>query len=183
MSQSIVFLMGSPSSQSRSAFVAHTVASETNRLGLNSVFWSLADFDPADVLFGRVGAPSAARFVESAQQAAALVLATPVYKATYAGALKAIVDLIPADALVGKPALGIATARLADHAAGVDQGYRSLFAFFRARAIETLFVGDDELQLAGTSGVLVADAEERVRKTARAIVHATADSARVVSSP
>jgi FMN reductase len=183
MSQSVVFLTGSPATGSRSAFVAHAVASEALRAGLRPVFWSLADFDPADVLFGRAGAPGVARFIDGVKEAAALVLATPVYKATYAGALKAIVDLIPPDALVDKPTLGIATARLAAHATGVDQSYRSLFAFFRARALDTLFLTDDELQLAPGACVLSVDAEQRVRRAGRTLVQATEETARAVSVP
>jgi FMN reductase len=100
------------------------------------------------------------------------VLSTPVYKATYAGGLKAIVDLIPPDALVGKPALGIATTKLASHGVEVDRAFRALFAFFRARTNETLVVNDDELRVDGASGTLAAAAEARVEREARALIRA-----------
>jgi len=183
MSQSIVFLAPSPSDASRSAFIAHVVASDVQRAGCHPAFFSLRDFEPADVLFGRSTAPGVARFIEATKAAAALVLATPVYKATYAGALKAIVDLIPPDALVDKPALGISTARVATHAIGVNQAYVALFGFFRARAQDALFVSDDELQFAGGAGVLSIDAEQRVRKAARVLVQAVYDATQAVPQP
>jgi FMN reductase len=183
MSQSIVFLAASPSDASRSAFIAHIVASEAQRVGYYPAFFSLRDFEPADILFARSEAPGVARFIEATKAAAALVLATPVYKATYAGGLKAIVDLIPRDALVEKPALGISTAKIATHAIGVNQAYRALFGFFGARAQEALFVSDDELQFAEGAGVLSSEAEQRVRKAARLLAQSIYEAAQVVPRP
>lgn len=181
MNQSIVFLMGSPSVASRSTFVARAVASETERAGIRAVFWSLSDFDPGELLFGRSDSPRIVPFVEATKEASGIVLATPVYKAAYTGALKAVVDLIPPESLVGKAALGIATAKQAGHEASVDQAYRSLFAFFKARPQETLFLHDDQLQLAPGAGVFSVDAERRVRRAARALILATEEAARAVS--
>lgn len=183
MSESIVFLLGSPSPTSRSTFVARAVATEAERAGRRAVFWSLSNFDPGDLLFGRSDAPAIAQFIESTKAASGIVLATPVYKAVYTGALKAIVDLIPPEYLAHKPALGIATAKQSGHAATVDQAYRSLFAFFKASAQETLFFRDDELPPPSGTAVLSDDAEQRVREAARALVQATEDAARVASRP
>lgn len=182
MSRDVVFLSGSASAISRSALVARAVASEVQHAGLRPVFWSLSDFDPADVLFGRAQSPAAARFIGAAKGAVSLVVSTPVYKAAYTGALKAIVDLIPPEALIGRPALGIATAKVAAHGAEVDRAFRTLFAFFKARALETLFVLDDELQIASGEGVLSVDAEQRAREASRALV-AAVDGGSLVSQP
>jgi len=182
MSQSIVFLAGSPSTTSRSTLVARAVSAEAHAAGLRSVFWSLSDFDPADVLFGRGASPGVVRFVDEVKGAVGLVLATPVYKATYTGSLKAIVDFIPPDALVDKPALGIATARQAAHAVTVDQAYRSLFGFFKARALETLFFIDDELK-ASPEGELPAVATQKLRGAAKALAAAVNATARAGSGP
>jgi FMN reductase len=175
VSRDVVFVGGSPSATSRSAFVAQALASELQRAGLRPVFWSLQDFEPADVFFGRADAPAVARFVQATKEAVAVVLSTPVYKAAYTGILKAIVDLIPPDALIGRPALGVATARLAAHGTEVDRAMRALFAFFQARALETLVLFDDELKTAKTAGAgmaLPSAIEQRVRNTARALVSA-----------
>jgi FMN reductase len=183
MSHSIVFLTASPAPASRSAFVARAIAAETQRAGLRPVFWSLSDFDPADVLVGRGGAPGVARFVEAVKQAVGVVLATPVYKGVYAGSLKAIVDLIPPDALVDKPALGIATAKQAAHSAGVGHAFEALFLFFKARAQGTLFLCDDELRVGPEGGSVSAYAEQMVRRAARSLVDAVEGAARAASPP
>jgi hypothetical protein len=43
-------------------------------------------------MLARAEAPAVKHFVDAVRGAAALVLSTPAYKATYAGALKALVD-------------------------------------------------------------------------------------------
>jgi FMN reductase len=170
MSREVLFILGSPSATSKSALVANAVAAELHGAGLKPVTWSLTDFDASDLLFGRTESPSVARFLDVARGAAAVVLATPVYKAVYSGALKAIVDLVPPDTWVDRPALGIATARLAAHGAEVDRAYRSLIAFFKARTLDTLVVLDDELRTAGVSERFPQEVEERVKRTARGLL-------------
>jgi FMN reductase len=152
MSREIVFLAGSPSKISRSSSVARALAGRLEAQGWPTRWYSVRDFDPADVILARAEAPALRRFVEAVRGAGALVLSTPVYKATYAGALKAVVDLIPPDALVDAPALGIATTRLADHGGDVARAFGALFSFFRARSVGALVVLDDELTL-GNDGV------------------------------
>ncbi|WP_394823477.1 NAD(P)H-dependent oxidoreductase [Pendulispora albinea] len=166
----IVFVGGSPSPTSRSRFVATAVAKELESEGFAADHFSLHDFDAEDVFLARTSASKIVRYLDAVKEASAIVLSTPVYKATYAGALKAIVDLLPQDALVSRPALGIATTRLEAHGREVDGAYQSLFAFFRARSRSSLIVLDDELRIDGTSGTFTQAAEDRVRSAARSLL-------------
>jgi FMN reductase len=174
MPESIVFILGSPSASSRSTFVARTIRERVAREGFETTELSLRDFDAADVLFGRVDAEAPSRLVAHVRRAAAVVLASPVYKATYSGGLKAIVDLIPPDALIGRPALGIATTRLADHGVEVARAYRALFSFFRARAVDPLVVLDPDIAIDGDHGSYSAAAEDCVDAAARQLLSAIA---------
>ena len=172
MSRRIVFVTGSPAATSRSTLVARRVARELETHDLSAAFFSLADFDAADVLHGRAQAASVAPFLRAVGEAAALVLSTPVYKATYAGGLKAIVDLIAPDAIVGRPALGIATVKLEAHGIEVASAYSALFRFFRAAAAEPLVLRDAEIAIADDSATFLGGAEERVVSAARALAEA-----------
>ena len=145
MSAHVVFITSSPSTKSRSSFLADFVEKQARAAGHRATAFAVTDFDAADLILGRSDSPAVTAFVQVVKGADAIVLATPVYKATYSGALKAVVDLVPPDALEGRLALGIATTRLGDHAASVDAAYRSLFAFFRARILDPLVVLDREL--------------------------------------
>jgi FMN reductase len=165
----VVFVSGSPAASSRSTAIARALAGRLDSRGQLTRSYSIRDFDPADVLLARAEAPAVKRFVEVIRGAAGLVLSTPVYKATYAGALKALVDLVPADALAGKPALGIATTKLAAHGSEVERAYAALFAFFGARTVPSLVVLDDELVLDAGAVKPGAAAEERLAKAAHAL--------------
>lgn len=169
MSRQVVFVTGSPAATSRSTLVAHRVARELEARGLSRTIFSLSDFDAADVFHGRAQSASVAPFLTAVSQAAALVLSTPVYKATYAGGIKAIVDLIAPDALVGRPALGIATVKLEAHGAEVATAYANLFRFFRTAPTEALVVRDAEIAIRGESATFLDGAEERVVSAARFI--------------
>ena len=176
----IVVVTGSPSPTSRSSFIAATVAKYASGTGVVTRSFSIRDFDPGDLVLGRPDGPAVGEFLRAIGEASAIVLSTPVYKATYSGGLKSVVDLIPADGLAGKATLGIATARLAAHGQGIDRAYRDLFAFFRARVLDTLFVPDDQVKITDGRGELSADAAGRVDAAARSLLTAlgvTADRA------
>jgi FMN reductase len=172
MTREIVLVGGSPSPTSRSTFVAQIVAAHAARAGFEPRIFSVRDFDPADVLLGRATAPALQAFLQTVAASAAVVLSTPVYKAAYAGGLKALVDLIPPDALVSKPVLGVATTRLSAHGPEVDRAYRALFAFFRARSLGTVVVADDEVRFEGGDGTLLPKAQGRVDQAARELIAA-----------
>jgi FMN reductase len=180
MSREIVLVAGSPSSTSRSLLVAQLVERHARRAGWTWRAFSLTDFEPADLVFGRADAPAVRDFIDRTKASAGLVLASPVYKATYAGGLKAIVDLIPPDALVGKPALGIATTKLASHGTEVERAYKALFAFFRTSTSDTLIVSDDEIET--SSGMVAKAAQGRVERAASDLLRVVEES-HVLPSP
>ena len=175
MSKEIVFVEGSPSPTSRSSHVARVVAARLKSEGFEIRTFSLRDFEPADVLFGRVETPQAQSFLASVRDAAAIVLSTPVYKATYAGGLKAIIDLVPPDALTGRPALGIATTRSEAHGLEVARAYRALFAFFGAKVLESLVVLDAELRIEGGDVSFVGSAKQRSDEATRSLLQSLAE--------
>jgi FMN reductase len=183
MSRDIVFLAASASPESRSSFVARAVAAWIERAGFAAPTSTVHDFDPADVLLARSSAPTVQAFVRAVTRAEAIVWSTPVYKASYAGALKAIIDFIPPDALVGKAALGIATTKLPAHAGEVERAFHGLFAFFRVRAGSTLVVLDDEMRVDPGAIALAPAAEDRVAKAAGDLVAAIEEGARQAVTP
>lgn len=82
----------------------------------------------ADGLLGRVADPEVAAAVEKAAGASVLVVATPVYRATYTGAVKAFFDRFQPSALRRTAVVLVATAGIADHFLSLDTGGRSLVA-------------------------------------------------------
>lgn len=62
----------------------------------------------------------------------AVLLATPVYRGTYTGVLKNLIDLLPVDALRGKPVAIAAMGATDHHYLGVDWHLREVLAWFGA---------------------------------------------------
>lgn len=71
------------------------------------------------------------------EQSAALVVATPVYKAAYTGLLKHLFDLIDPKAIEGRPVILAATGGSDRHALVIEHHLRPLFSFFRAHIMPT----------------------------------------------
>lgn len=70
--------------------------------------------------------------LDAIAEADALVVATPVYAASYSGLFKMLVDVLPKDALRDTPVLLGATGGTARHSLAIDHALRPLFAHLGA---------------------------------------------------
>ncbi|MGX5831974.1 FMN reductase [Mesorhizobium sp. 43Arga] len=81
--------------------------------------------------------PTARRLVDRLLQAEALVVASPVYKGSYTGLFKHLIDLLEPTAFSGKPILLAATGGGDRHALVIEHQLRPLFGFFEAHTLAT----------------------------------------------
>ena len=79
--------------------------------------------------------PAAESAVAAVEQADLLVVASPVYRASYSGLFKHFFDFVHHDALVDIPVLLAATGGSDRHALVIDHQLRPLFSFFQARTL------------------------------------------------
>lgn len=97
--------------------------------------------EEAPVLFATkpkgLRAGRAREIIESVETADLLVVGSPVYRASYTGALKHLFDLVDYRALEGTPVLVCATGGTPLHGLMPDQQFRPLFAFFKALVLPT----------------------------------------------
>ena len=75
------------------------------------------------------------RVLSAIETADALVVATPIFKASYTGLFKHLFDLIEPKMLEGRPVLLAATGGSDRHALVIEHQLRPLFAFFRANVL------------------------------------------------
>ncbi|WEV65349.1 CE1759 family FMN reductase [Bifidobacterium sp. ESL0764] len=73
-----------------------------------------------------------------------LIVASPIYKASYSGLFKAFWDLVPRDAITNMPMVLAATGGSNRHALVPDVVMRGLFAFFRAVPTATSLMATKE---------------------------------------
>src|SRR5436190_23782226 len=105
----IVATSGSPSTSSRSAALAEHVAHNLRTRGFELASINVRELPASELLAGRASDPAIAAAVALIERADALVVATPIYKASYTGVLKAFLDLLPQFAFAGKVVLPLAT--------------------------------------------------------------------------
>ena len=75
------------------------------------------------------------RAVDKVQQADCVVIGSPIYRATYTGALKNFLDHLPLEALMGKVVGLIATGATPHHYLAIDHELRTVMAWFNAYSL------------------------------------------------
>ena len=122
----VVAVSGNPRPGSRTTLVAKTLAADlADRLGLVEPVTSLDLADIAAELFA-VTAPDADRYRATVAEAAIAVVATPVYKASYTGLLKAFFDRFPGGGLRGVIAIPVVVSASPSHSFVAEQVLRPL---------------------------------------------------------
>lgn len=111
----VAILSGSPSIESRTGYLLDQAEEILLSQGFPSRRIDIRSL-PADALVRGDGLNTAIEeAVDVVGQASAVVIATPVYNASYSGLLKTFLDLLPRTVFAGKPVLSLAV--------GGSQGY------------------------------------------------------------
>ena len=105
----VITLAGSPRFPSRSSALLEYARDRLSALDVEVCHWNLHNFEPEDLLYARFDSPALIALTEQLKGADGLIVATPIYKASFAGGLKTLLDLLPERALDGKVVLPLAT--------------------------------------------------------------------------
>lgn len=142
----IVGILGSPSSPSRSS---HLLDLAVERLGGFSVsYQAVAVRDlPAEALTrADFDHPQIRAAVQAVAQAQLVIVATPIYKASYSGVLKSFLDLLPQDGLRDKTVLPLATGGSPAHLLALDYALKPVLSALGARDIvDGIYATDQQL--------------------------------------
>jgi FMN reductase len=128
-----VVLVGNPRPSSRTRVVAETVAARVSaRLGLSSPVTTVELADLAPQLFA-ASRPDVDAALATVADARLLVVATPVYKASYTGLLKSFLDLYGPAGLAGVDAIPVVVSASPGHASAGDRYLLPLLVELGAR--------------------------------------------------
>ncbi|WP_277960429.1 NADPH-dependent FMN reductase [Pseudomonas sp. RIT-To-2] len=142
----VVSLGGSPSVRSRSGVLLEQTRQWLQRHGVEVVTFQVRDFAAEDLLHARFDSPKVLDFLELVQKADGLIVATPVYKASFSGALKTLLDLLPERALANKVVLPIATGGSIAHMLAVDYALKPVLAALKAQEmLQGIFADDSQI--------------------------------------
>ncbi|WP_201524832.1 NADPH-dependent FMN reductase [Bordetella pseudohinzii] len=131
----LLTLAGSPSARSRSSSLLRHVAQALARHGHEVSEIGLRDLPAQDLVEGLYAGPAAAALRARVSAASVVVVATPIYKASFAGGLKALLDLLDEKALAGKIVLPLGTGGSAAHLLALEYGLKPVLSALGARHI------------------------------------------------
>jgi FMN reductase len=111
---------------------AQSAGHDTTLLDLGQLTLGFADGRPVEQL-----TDDTPKLVHAVSEAEAVLLATPVYRATFTGALKNALDLLPITALQRKPVAVVAMGATLHHYLGAESHLRDVLGWFGAWQLPT----------------------------------------------
>ena len=142
----VVSVGGSPSTRSRSGVLLERSRQWLQERGVEVVTFQVREFAAEDLLHARFDSPQVQHFQQLVAQADGLIVATPVYKASFAGALKTLLDLLPERALEHKVVLPIATGGSIAHMLAVDYALKPVLSALKAQeTLQGIFADDSQI--------------------------------------
>ena len=148
----IVGFSGSTRRPSRTTTLIEMIARPlVERGGVGFQVFDLAEIGPGVGAFRRQDLPEAGRAaLDAIEDADALIVGSPIYKGSYTGLFKHVIDFVDPGRLVGKPVVLTATGGGRRHALVVEHQFRPLFGFFSALTLPTGVYASDEDFMDGT---------------------------------
>jgi FMN reductase len=137
----LLMLIGAatPPGRLAASIAAAAEAVRSNSPDIDVDIMNLAD-TPIDICDGRrldEYGPETRRAVDRIAAAAAVLIAAPVYRASFPGVLKNLLDIAPVGALQGKPVGIVAMGGSAHHYLAVDMQLRQVLGWFGALVAPT----------------------------------------------
>jgi FMN reductase len=176
----VVAIAGSPSHPSRTSAVLKYAESILESEGLQSDLLVVRDLPAEDLLFANFESPALNKAKALVEQASGVIIATPIYKASYTGILKAFLDLLPSGAFSGKVILPIATGGTLGHLLAIDYALKPVIATLGARyVLGGVYLLDSQIQVNDGSVQLEAEIEQRLKVS----LHEFAEAIRLISLP
>jgi FMN reductase len=176
----ILTVSASPSARSKTARTRHLIDRYLTAAGHTVHSIDVRDLPPAELLAADTRHPAIAAAVELFARADGVVVATPVYKASYSGLLKTLLDLLPQRALADKVVLPLATGGSLAHVLVLDYALRPvLTALGSHEIVHGYFLLDQFITIEGDgeSGqvTLAADAKESLLRAVDRFAQALVD--------
>ena len=155
----VLLLGGSPSAPSTTWRLLQLFGERLGALGHRSVALQVRQLPAEALLQADTGDAVLREALALVAEADAVVVGTPVYKASFSGVLKTFLDLLPQDGLAGKLVLPVATGGSQSHMLALDYALRPVLAALGARHIlPSIYATSQQLPWDPVRGLQPADA-------------------------
>ncbi|MFD5158639.1 NADPH-dependent FMN reductase [Streptomyces hawaiiensis] len=155
----VLSVSGSPSASSRTSRLLRHLDKRLAAQGHDVIPLDVRTI-PAEALLGAdFRHPAIVEATEFFARADGVVVGTPVYKASYSGVLKALLDLLPQYALAGKTVLPLATGGSVAHVLAIDYALRPVLnSMGAAHIVQGWFTLDQDIAVLDDGTLTVAPA-------------------------
>ncbi|BAO91812.1 NADPH-dependent FMN reductase [Caballeronia cordobensis] len=174
----IVTISGSPAARSRSAHLLHVAENALHAHGIPVRRIDVRELPAAALVHADFGDPDVRAALALVEEAQAVVIATPLYKASYSGLLKTFLDLLPRSALASKPVLPFATGGSLAHLLALDYALKPVLASLGAQhVLGNVFATEGEIAVVDGAYTLSGAIAQRLADAVDALMAALDDAA------
>jgi FMN reductase len=117
--------------------LAESIQRQSGDVSVETVSLRELAHEITDTMLAGFAPPRLQDVIDKVVAADGLVVVTPIFKASYPGLFKSFIDVLDADALIGKPVLLAASGGTARHSLAIDHTLRPLFAYLQALVVPT----------------------------------------------
>lgn len=143
----VVILSGSPSNSSRLNALVDFIKQGLVDASINTSTIQVVDLPPEDLVYAKFNSEAIVAANEQIAAADAVVIASPVYKASYTGVLKSYIDLLPQKGFEGKLIAPVFIAGTMAHMLAVDYSLKPVLASMGANHYtKTVYATDSNVE-------------------------------------
>lgn len=136
----IVMLSGSPSPASRSDKVLQYMGKLLDKRNHSAKMISVREISPETLFHADYLAPEIRKISEIVAGADGIIVASPVYKVSLTGILKALLDLLPRDVFKEKPILPVMIGGTEKHFMALDYALKPVLAFMKGELLQGVYI-------------------------------------------
>lgn len=160
----IAIISGSPFAQSRTDCVLRYLRKDLEARGCTVTYISVRDISAQDLMECRFDSPDILQVIQTLRSADGVVVGSPVYQASYSGALKVLIDLLPMNVLEGTPVLPLMTGGSKAHLLALEYTLKPLLATLKAHNLKGVYLIDKEIDKTAEQPILDEDTHARMMK-------------------
>jgi len=143
----VVILSGSATAKSRLDGVLAWLEASLRRDNIETETIKVRDLPPEALIYAQFDHPAVVDANRLLAEADAVIVASPIYKASYTGVLKTFLDLIPQKGLEGKIVLPVAIGGTNAHLLAIDHAFKPVLSALSAfPVLQGVFVLDVQVE-------------------------------------
>ncbi len=159
---SIVLISGSPSLFSRSTKILSYLGTRLKEENFTISHVTVNEIPLEDLFYGRYDSETIQKITKQIQDAKGVIIASPVYKASYTGVLKALLDILPQDIFKSKPVFPIMTGGSPNHLLAIEYTLKPIISVLKGYSLQGVYILDSQINTDYQNPIIDDDIKRRI---------------------